>query len=234
MAYRAGVVGASGYTGAELLRLLAGHPEIDVVHVTADANAGRRSASSPVAGAAYGGLQFAPLEPPNLAGLDVVFLALPHGESQRRCGVWSTRSRTWSTSVPTSGCPAGVRAVVRRDPRDARAHRPLLVRARRALPATVASAVHVANPGCYPPRVARARAVVAGRLVEPSGIVVDPCRACPGGATREDHEPVQRGRRRRLGVLAAHASPHGRDGAGARGTSRTGMCPCCSPRTSCQ
>jgi N-acetyl-gamma-glutamyl-phosphate reductase len=33
MAYRAAVVGASGYTGAEALRLLAGHPEIEVVHV---------------------------------------------------------------------------------------------------------------------------------------------------------------------------------------------------------
>ena len=41
MAYRAGVVGGSGYTGAELLRLLAGHPEIEVVHVTADSQRGR-------------------------------------------------------------------------------------------------------------------------------------------------------------------------------------------------
>ena len=40
MAYRAAVAGASGYTGAELLRLLAGHPEIEVVLVTADSNAG--------------------------------------------------------------------------------------------------------------------------------------------------------------------------------------------------
>ena len=40
MAYRAAVVGGSGYTGAELLRLLAGHPEIEVALVTADSNAG--------------------------------------------------------------------------------------------------------------------------------------------------------------------------------------------------
>src|SRR5581483_10796261 len=40
MAYRAAIVGGSGYTGAELLRLLAAHPEIEVVHVTADSNAG--------------------------------------------------------------------------------------------------------------------------------------------------------------------------------------------------
>ena len=40
MAYRAAVVGGSGYTGAELLRLLAPHPEIEVSLVTADSNAG--------------------------------------------------------------------------------------------------------------------------------------------------------------------------------------------------
>ena len=40
MAYRAAVVGGSGYTGAELLRLLAGHPEIEVGLVTADSNVG--------------------------------------------------------------------------------------------------------------------------------------------------------------------------------------------------
>ena len=44
MAYRAAVVGASGYTGAEALRLLAAHPEIEVVHVTAASNAGARVA----------------------------------------------------------------------------------------------------------------------------------------------------------------------------------------------
>ena len=38
MVHRVGVVGASGYIGAELLRLVAGHPELEVVHVTAGAN----------------------------------------------------------------------------------------------------------------------------------------------------------------------------------------------------
>ena len=87
MAYRAGVVGASGYTGAELLRLLAGHPEIDAVHVTADSNAGRTVGELyPSLAPAYGGLQLAPLGANDLAGLDVVFLALPHGESQKVAG----------------------------------------------------------------------------------------------------------------------------------------------------
>ena len=43
MTYRAAVIGASGYTGAETLRLLSGHPEIEVAFVTADSNAGNRT-----------------------------------------------------------------------------------------------------------------------------------------------------------------------------------------------
>src|SRR2546428_13874155 len=84
MAYRAGVVGASGYTGAELLRLLAGHPEIEVVHVTADSNAGAAVAALyPSLARAYPRTEYAPFDAADLAGLDAVFLALPHGESQR-------------------------------------------------------------------------------------------------------------------------------------------------------
>ena len=56
MAYRAAVVGGSGYTGAELLRLLAGHPEIEVGLVTADSNAGAKvSRALPVARACVPG-----------------------------------------------------------------------------------------------------------------------------------------------------------------------------------
>src|SRR2546429_6808925 len=83
MAYRAAVVGGSGYTGAELLRLLAAHPEIDVVHVTADSNAGAAVGELyPSLTAAYPALEYASLAPADLAGGDVTFVALPHGESQ--------------------------------------------------------------------------------------------------------------------------------------------------------
>src|SRR6266511_1699241 len=83
MAYRAGVVGGSGYTGAELLRLLAAHPEIEVVHVTADSNAGATvGALYPSLAAAYPAFEYASYAPADLAGVDVAFVALPHGESQ--------------------------------------------------------------------------------------------------------------------------------------------------------
>src|SRR5205085_3167015 len=87
MAYRAAIVGGSGYTGAELLRLVAAHPEIEVVHVTADSNAGARVADLyPSLVSAYPDLVFHPFEPADLDGLDLAFLALPHGQSQRLAG----------------------------------------------------------------------------------------------------------------------------------------------------
>ena len=83
MAYRAAVVGASGYTGVEALRLLAGHPEIEVVHVTAAANAGAKLAEIyPSLAPAYADAVLAPLDVGDLRGLDLVFCMLPHGASQ--------------------------------------------------------------------------------------------------------------------------------------------------------
>ena len=83
MAYQAAVVGGSGYTGAELLRLLSTHPDIDVVHVTAESNAGAAVAGLyPSLAAAYPMLTYGPMDPAAVDGLDLVFLAMPHGASQ--------------------------------------------------------------------------------------------------------------------------------------------------------
>lgn len=74
------VVGASGYAGGELLRLLAGHPTFDIVAATAHRNAGApvHTVHPHLVGL---GLEFGPTEPAAVAGADLVFLALPHGES---------------------------------------------------------------------------------------------------------------------------------------------------------
>src|SRR4051794_13189441 len=87
MAYRAAVVGGSGYTGVELLRLLAGHPEIEVALVTAEANAGATVAELyPSLAVAYEGLTYERVDSGDLAGLDLVFVCLPHGQSQTVAG----------------------------------------------------------------------------------------------------------------------------------------------------
>jgi N-acetyl-gamma-glutamyl-phosphate reductase len=80
---RVGIAGASGYTGAELLRLCAGHPDLEVVVATGDSQAGARAADVyPSLAAAYPDLVYSAYEPTAFDGLDLAFLALPHGASQ--------------------------------------------------------------------------------------------------------------------------------------------------------
>src|SRR5438105_504963 len=82
--HQIGIVGASGYTGAELLRLLATHPELDVAWATGDTQAGNRVAAVyPSLAAAYPTLTFSRYDASAADGLDLVFCGLPHGESQQ-------------------------------------------------------------------------------------------------------------------------------------------------------
>ena len=78
-----GVVGASGYAGGELLRLLAGHPDFDAAVITAGTNAGEEITSVHPQLSNYAGRKFIETTAENLKGLDLVFTALPHGESAK-------------------------------------------------------------------------------------------------------------------------------------------------------
>lgn len=75
------VAGASGYAGGELLRLIAGHPDLDLVAVTAHGNAGQRIGDVHPNLRSIADLVFAETTVDALSGADVVFLALPHGAS---------------------------------------------------------------------------------------------------------------------------------------------------------
>lgn len=78
-----GIIGASGYTGAELLRLAALHPDLEVRFATGDSQAGTAVADLyPGLAAAYPGLVYDAWDPALLDGVDAVFLGLPHGASQ--------------------------------------------------------------------------------------------------------------------------------------------------------
>lgn len=78
-----GVVGASGYAGGELLRLLAGHPEFEATVIAAGSNAGEEITSIHPQLSNYAGRKFESTDIAKLKGLDLVFTALPHGESAK-------------------------------------------------------------------------------------------------------------------------------------------------------
>jgi N-acetyl-gamma-glutamyl-phosphate reductase len=82
-----GIVGASGYAGAEVLRLCAAHPDLEVAWATGDSQAGKRVTELyPNLLAVAGGMRFEKFEPSMVEGTDAVFLALPHGASSKLMG----------------------------------------------------------------------------------------------------------------------------------------------------
>jgi N-acetyl-gamma-glutamyl-phosphate/LysW-gamma-L-alpha-aminoadipyl-6-phosphate reductase len=78
---KAGIVGASGYTGGELLRLLLGHPHVEVVQATSERHIGEYVYSMHPHLRKRTALQFVSRRV--LQPCDVLFLALPHGEAQK-------------------------------------------------------------------------------------------------------------------------------------------------------
>ncbi|MEO3767495.1 N-acetyl-gamma-glutamyl-phosphate reductase [Streptomyces sp. B8F3] len=81
MTVRVAVAGASGYAGGELLRVLLGHPGVEIGALTAHANAGLPLGDIQPHLAPLAGRELAETSAAVLAGHDVVFLALPHGQS---------------------------------------------------------------------------------------------------------------------------------------------------------
>ena len=174
---RTGIIGASGFTGAELLRLAAGHPDLDVVVATGDTQAGTAVASLyPSLAAAYPDLLFTPYDPAVCAGLDLVFLGLPHGASQ------AIVPELVGKVAHLVDLAADFRLA---DPSlypqwygEAHAAPELLSDFAYGLPELfrddILAAAHVAAAGCYPTASSLALApLVRAGVVEPTGIVVD-------------------------------------------------------------
>jgi N-acetyl-gamma-glutamyl-phosphate reductase len=186
MAVRAAVAGASGYAGGEVLRLLLAHPEVEIGALTGNSNAGQR----------LGALQphLLPLADrvleetttEALAGHDVVFLALPHGQSAavaeglgpdvlvvdmgadfrlRNAADWerfygSPHAGTWPYGLPE--LPGGR--------------------------AALEGSKRIAVPGCYPTAVSLALfpAYAAG-LAEPEAVVVAASGSSGAGKAPKPH-----------------------------------------------
>jgi N-acetyl-gamma-glutamyl-phosphate reductase len=172
-----GIVGASGFTGAELLRPVRGASRARRAGGHGDTQAGTSIVDLyPSLSAAYDGLTFSPYEPGALDGLDLVFLGLPHGASQA----------VVPELLGKVGHLVDLAADFRfQDPAlypqwygEAHTAPELLPDFAYGLPELfrddIRAADHVATPGCYPTAAVLALApFVRSGLVATDGIIVD-------------------------------------------------------------
>jgi N-acetyl-gamma-glutamyl-phosphate reductase len=175
---RVAVLGASGFTGGELVRLLSGHPAVELAYLGAKDSAGRtlEAVHPHLAGAPGSERVLRPLEPDEVAATsDVAFCALPHGASAALAPALLDRGlrvidlggdfRLPATSYPdwygfehpapmwTGKAAYGLPELFADD---------------------VAGADLVANPGCYPTAVILGLApLLSAGLVDPGPVIVD-------------------------------------------------------------
>lgn len=78
MSLKVGIVGAAGYAGAELIRLVLGHPEFELAAITSNADAGQPLSAVYPSFTGVSDLVFTTHDAPELKNCDAVFLAVPH------------------------------------------------------------------------------------------------------------------------------------------------------------
>lgn len=184
------IIGASGFTGAELLRIAANHPDLEVVYATGDSQAGVRAADLyPGLAAAYPDLVFESFDIERARAVDLVFLGLPHDASMAMA----------PELVGHVGCVVDLSAAYRL--KDAACYpqyygfehdQPdLLTEAVYGLPelhrADLTGARLVATPGCYVTTATLAlRPLVEAGLIETTGVIVDAASGVTGAGRKAD------------------------------------------------
>ncbi|MFF0067107.1 N-acetyl-gamma-glutamyl-phosphate reductase [Streptomyces sp. NPDC005279] len=186
MAVRAAVAGASGYAGGELLRLLLAHPEIEIGALTGNSNAGQKLGGLQPHLIPLAGRVLEPTVAEVLTGHEVVFLALPHGQSAAVAEQLGDEvlvvdmgadfrledAADWETfyGSPHAGTwPYGL---------------PELPGARAALQ----GAKRIAVPGCYPTAVSLALfPAYAASLAEPEAVITAASGASGAGKAPKPH-----------------------------------------------
>jgi N-acetyl-gamma-glutamyl-phosphate reductase len=174
---RAAILGASGYVGGELMRLIAHHPAMEVGVAFGASNAGQPVAAvHPHLALAYPEASFAAWDPALINGCDLILAALPHGESQRLA------DELLAPGIPFVDLGADFRldsaAEFERWYGEPHAQPELLQCFTYGLPEFFRDAIkqskRVAAPGCYPTAASLAlKPLVDAGAVEKQGIIVD-------------------------------------------------------------
>ncbi|MGH3192692.1 MAG: N-acetyl-gamma-glutamyl-phosphate reductase [Streptosporangiaceae bacterium] len=171
MGARIAVAGASGYVGGELLRLLAGHPDLEIGPLSAQASAG-----TPVTALhphLTGRLDtvFVPTDPALLSDSDLVFMALPHGESAKLAAALPAQLKV--VDLGADFRLADPQAWARYYPTPHAGQWPYGLPELPGTRAAINVSTRVAAPGCYATASILALApLLAAGAVEPSDIVI--------------------------------------------------------------
>jgi N-acetyl-gamma-glutamyl-phosphate reductase len=146
----------SGYGGGEALRLCAGHPNFDLVYVAGEGSAGQKLIERFPGIGSPGELKIERWDPSALPPLDLLFASLPSGESKEALA----KVRAEIRIVDIGG--------------DHRFFEGWTYGLADVWPDQIRGATRVSNPGCYPAASLAALApLVAGRLIDPTGIIID-------------------------------------------------------------
>lgn len=184
---KVGIIGGTGYTGIELLRLLANHSQAEVTVLTSRSEAGKKvSDYFPNLSPAYPSLAFSEPSVENLAQCDVVFFATPHGVAHSLAG------ELMATGVKIIDLSADFRikdiAVWEEWYGQKHAAPELIDQAVYGLPEVNREAIKkaqlVAVPGCYPTAVQLGLLpLFTNKLAVTSGLIAD-CKSGVSGAGR--------------------------------------------------
>ena len=164
-----GVIGASGYAGGELLRLLAGHPEFEVCCVTAHSNAGELITSVHPQLNSYAGQKFSSFNAADFDCCELIFLALPHGESASVIASLNPKAK-----IVDLGADYRLEDGAKWEKYYGGAHAGTWTYGAPELPgarSAIAKATRVANPGCYATAIALGTAPAA-KIADISDVVV--------------------------------------------------------------
>lgn len=174
--HKVAVIGASGYTGVELLRLLAVHPRVDVTCVTSRQQAGQPLSEVFPSLAGIYDMNFEALEPAALAGrADLVFLAVPHQAAMGMVpGLLSAGCKVVDLSADYRLRDAGTYAEWYEPHQTPELLTEAVYGLTELYREQVRGARLVANPGCYPTSAALALApLLKHRHIDPATIIID-------------------------------------------------------------
>lgn len=187
---RAAICGGSGYTGAELLRILLMHPEVEITAVTSERSAGKKVTDLFPHLYRYAHLVYEPLDKEALSDkADVFFMALPHAASQEAVDFFYRKGKkVIDLSADYRIADAGVYEEWYKTPHH---FRDTLKEAVYGLPELhreqIVKARLIANPGCYPTSaILGLQPALKAGLIDTKGVIVDAKSGTSGAGRKAD------------------------------------------------